>query len=172
DKTDFSFTALRATPPSSEIGESELKWFNEGRYVPGKPEVGDLELEFYDYLDSSLLGHLYKWANLVYSPHNGQLGLARDYKSICIIHITPPYGLLDNRRTCVCTGIFPKTINYTSGLSYENADVNKITVTMSVDEIYWGVNTDNPEGIGPVQMTPEPFNLTNTGLLGAGAPIG
>ena len=66
----LAFAAHTAAQPTLTISSQEHHRLNERFYTAGKPEWGEVSVEFYDYIDGedSVGNIMWEWASSIYNP--------------------------------------------------------------------------------------------------------
>lgn len=109
------------------------------RYAGGEPSTSDVELtvEFEVNLDEENSMTVYKimrqWADLIYNPLTGAMGLKRDYVGTIVISIFNKAG--DVFRRITVPNCFLSDDLSVMELSYESSDIYVLTASFKAD--YW-----------------------------------
>jgi len=120
------------TPPKRQIAAVTIPYANEERKVAGKVTVANASLVITDYVDKDTWKDFHDWLDKVHDVRTGAIGYAKDYKKEGKIHYYGPNA--ETKRSWISSGCFPLSIE-SGQFSMDVADVNTLTVDMSVDRI-------------------------------------
>jgi hypothetical protein len=118
------------TGPDLDVGEIELNYGNEVRYVAAKARFAEGALVVRDYVDIGVANALIKWSRLVYNPDTGSIGLARDYKKMADLVLGAPNNTIV--RAWKLIGIWPRRLKH-GDLNMNNQDQVRIECVLRYD---------------------------------------
>ena len=132
----IEFSVFSCPFPVDATEVMRIPYINEERKVAGKTTMaGDgMELVLVDYVDKQVLQTMRRWRQMVFDPHTGRTGLAKDYKIDADLLLFGPEGSTERRWKLL--GVWPSAMNTGEGSMERATDANKITVTLQVDLIW------------------------------------
>jgi hypothetical protein len=130
--------SLHSFPFPKEANEPIIVNFgNEQRKVAGRATYDNLQLVVKDYADRPVMKTLIAWRRKVYTPADGKIHLASEYKANGNVDMFAPDGTLV--RTWDLKGIWPSSMDPGGGAMDENSQ-NLITITLAIDKALEGQN--------------------------------
>ena len=112
------------------IDALNVDYGNNRIHFAGKPDYGTISLSFNDFVGLETERIIAAWHKLVYNPKTQQIGRASVYKKPAHLLEFSPDG--DYIKCWELHGCFPTSVSYT-GYNQSNADIRKISVTLSID---------------------------------------
>jgi len=126
--------ALMSFPlPKRTMGIIEVGYVNERRKFAGLPTFDDLSVVYKDYVDKNTADFLWKWANMVYDPKTGVIGLASTYKKNGWVELFAPNG--EHIRNYDIQGVWPSGFD-PGDIDLTGEDTLNITMTLTIDKAY------------------------------------
>jgi len=123
--------SLRAFPfPKRETAIGRIPFVNEERKFPLKTTFPECDLVVEDYVDKGVAKMFEDWYTRVFDPNTGKVGLCSAIKVNGDLVLYGPDGTKE--RTWRLIGVWPSKLNLGDG-DYDRADVNRITVTLTID---------------------------------------
>jgi hypothetical protein len=116
--------------PDLDVGEIELNYGNETRYVAGKARYAEGALVVKDFVDIGTANALLRWSRQVYNPETGSMGLARDYKKMADLVLVAPNQSV--ARAWKLVGIWPRRMKH-GDYSMNNQDLVRIEMVLRYD---------------------------------------
>ena len=120
--------------PKVTAEQITLKHGNDSVKVAAAPSVEDLQLTLYDTLGIDQISLLQKWFDKVFNHRSRLMGMATSYKTDGTLYMySPDCSVI---RKWKLKGIWPKDYGVSNEFSFDSADAQNVTVTLSVDR-YW-----------------------------------
>ena len=133
--TSFSLPQIATDPQSISYGNTKIQLAGSAQFS------GADSLECIDFIGADIEGILYSWQNLVYNPETSQMGWAYNYKTTA--QVVEYAGDGSCISAWILQGVWPKSVNYGSGLTKGEAQLKKVTVSLSFDVAYRKYGTSN-----------------------------
>ena len=122
----LAFVAKTCNAPQITYGDLAVKRMNETYNFAGNVQWNTINCQFYDFIRNGAEGQqelsagdiLYNWSCMIYNPLTGQMGYKTQYATSATLAQLDPAGNII--RAWNMFGIFPKNINFGSGLDYES----------------------------------------------------
>jgi hypothetical protein len=139
----LELSLLSVTVPPIEMETVEISRFHDtSKHISKFTTMGDMNVTFYDYVDGSASAVLYIWQSLVGDKRTGAISYKGEYilAGARLTEYGPKapaqgegeeYILAEHQMV----NIYPKSIDIGEH-SYEGAEVRKVQVTFSIDNIY------------------------------------
>ena len=139
----LELSLLSVTVPPIEMETVEISRFHDtSKHISKFTTMGDMNVTFYDYVNGSASAIMYLWGSLVGDKRTGAISYKSEYilASARLIEYGPKapaqaedaeYVLAEHEMV----NIYPKSIDIGEH-SYEGAEVRKVQVTFSIDNIY------------------------------------
>lgn len=139
----LELSLLSVTVPPIEMETVEVSRFHDtAKHISKFTTMGDMNVTFYDYVNGSASAIMYLWGSLVGDKRTGAISYKSEYilGSARLREYGPKapaqpedseYILAEH----VMVNIYPKSIDIGEH-SYEGAEVRKVQVTFSIDNIY------------------------------------
>ena len=139
----LELSLLSVSVPAIEMETVEVSRFHDtAKHIAKFTTMGDMNVTFYDYVDGSASAILFIWQSLVGDKRTGAISYKGEYilGGARLIEYGPKApGQVDNQEFVLAehemVNIYPKSIEIGEH-SYESAEVRKIQVTFSIDNIY------------------------------------
>jgi hypothetical protein len=135
------------TGPDCDVGEIELNYGNETRYVAGRAKFQEAPLVVRDFVDIGVFNALMKWFRQVYNSETGAIGLARNYKKNAdLVMVAPDQSVA---RAWKLIGVWPRRMHH-GDFSMENVDKVRIECLLRYDRAIpsFGLST----GLGGINV--------------------
>lgn len=126
--------------PDLDLGEIEIPYGNEVRYVAARARFAESTLMVRDFVDIGVANALIKWQRLCYNVDSGSMGLARDYKKMADLVMVAPNQTI--ARAYKLVGIWPRRFRH-GDFSMETQDKVRIECVLRYDRAVpgFGLNT-------------------------------
>lgn len=115
---------------TENISAIKVSYGNNSINFAGKPDYGDVQITFHDYIGIETERILTAWSKLVYNPMDETVGRASNYKYDGYLLEFAPDGV--QMRTWQLRGCFPGTLSY-GGYSMDDNSIRDIACTFYVD---------------------------------------
>lgn len=126
-----AFTAKTAARPSKNHEHIVIDWINEKRYLAGKGEWQEIEVELYDPIAPSEAQKVMEWLKLVHDDATGRMGYAITYKKTFTLKMLDGQGTVVEKWRCV--GAWPKNVNWGT-LEQGNNEALTVKFTIRADK--------------------------------------
>jgi hypothetical protein len=141
--TNLELSLLSVSVPAIEMETVEISRFHDtAKHIAKFTTMGDMNVTFYDYVDGSASAILFIWQSLVGDKRTGAISYKGEYvlSSARLVEYGPKAPAEANQSEYILAehmmvNIYPKSIELGEH-SYESAEVRKIQVTFSIDNIY------------------------------------
>lgn len=152
----LELSLLSVTVPPIEMETVEVSRFHDtAKHISKFSTMGDMNVTFYDYVNGSASAILFIWQSLVGDKRTGAISYKSEYilSDARLIEYGPKapaetrnaeYILAEH----VMVNIYPKSIDLGEH-SYEGAEIRKVQVTFSIDNIYPLYYNDATANIAP-----------------------
>lgn len=134
----LAFVAHTCSAPQLQFEAQSVARLNETFNFAGKPQWQDMSCTFYDSIRNSSVSNemsagdiLYNWSCMIYNPLTGQMGYKTQYATSATLAQLDPAGNII--RAWNIFGIFPTSISFGEGLSYDDNGVSEISATFKYD---------------------------------------
>lgn len=139
----LELSLLSVSVPAIEMETVEVSRFHDtAKHIAKFSTMGDMNVTFYDYVDGSASAILFIWQSLVGDKRTGAISYKGEYilSSAKLIEYGPKAPAESDTTEYILAehmmvNIYPKSIELGEH-SYESAEVRKIQVTFSIDNIY------------------------------------
>jgi hypothetical protein len=133
--------------PDLDVGEIEIPYGNEIRYVAAKARYSEATLVVRDFVDIGVANALIKWSRMVYNPESGSMGLARSYKKMAdLVMVAPDQSVA---RAWKLIGIWPRRMRH-GDFSMESQDKVRIECVLRYDRAVPGFGLQT--GLGGINI--------------------
>lgn len=112
----------------------ELKHGNDKVKVAAAPSYDDLTLTVYDTLGKDEIDVMQQWFNRVFDWNTKLMGMVSSYKTTATLYMFSPDGKVC--RKWILEGVWPKEFGVASDFSFDTAEAQNVTVTLSVDRYH------------------------------------
>lgn len=126
-----AFTAKTASRPSKEHQDITIDWINEKRFLAGKGEWKEIDIELNDPIAPSQSQKVLEWLKLVHDDTTGRMGYAAVYKKTFNLKMLDGQGLVVEKWKCV--GAWPKSVQF-GALDYAQNDPVTVKFTVRADK--------------------------------------
>jgi hypothetical protein len=142
-QSSLELSLLSVSVPSIEMETVEVSRFHDtAKHISKFSTMGEMNVTFYDYVDGSASAIMFMWQSLVGDKRTGAISYKQEYllDSARLIEYGPKAPAKDDGSEIILAehevvNIYPKTIELGEH-SYESAEVRKIQVTFTIDNIY------------------------------------
>jgi hypothetical protein len=142
-RENLELSLLSVSVPAIEMETVEIARFHDvSKHISKFSTMGDMNVTFYDYVDGSASAILFIWQSLVGDKRTGAISYKGEYilGSAKLIEYGPKApGQPDDQEYILAehmmVNIYPKSIELGEH-SYDSAEVRKIQVNFSIDNIY------------------------------------
>lgn len=139
----LELSLLSVSVPAIEMETVEVARFHDtAKHIAKFSTMGDMNVTFYDYVDGSASAIIFIWQSLVGDKRTGAISYKQEYtlSEARLVEYGPKApGRADGEEIKLAehamVNIYPKSIELGEH-SYEGADIRKIQVTFSIDNIY------------------------------------
>lgn len=112
----------------------ELKHGNDKVKVAAAPTYEDLQVTLYDTLGRDQVDVLQRWYDKVFDHKTRLMGMVSAYKTNAVLYMYSPDCTVI--RKWILQGVWPKDYGQGSEFSFDSADAQTVSMTLSVDR-YW-----------------------------------
>lgn len=142
-RENLELSLLSVSVPAIEMETVEIARFHDvSKHIAKFSTMGDMNVTFYDYVDGSASAILFIWQSLVGDKRTGAISYKGEYilGSAKLIEYGPKAPGQPNDQEYILAehmmvNIYPKSIELGEH-SYDSAEVRKIQVNFSIDNIY------------------------------------
>jgi hypothetical protein len=139
----LELSLLSVSVPSIEMETVEVARFHDtAKHISKFSTMGDMNVTFYDYVDGSASAIMFLWQSLVGDKRTGAISYKQEYmlRSARLVEYGPKSPARDEGTEIKLAeheivNLYPKSIELGEH-SYEGADIRKIQVNFSIDNIY------------------------------------
>jgi hypothetical protein len=139
----LELSLLSVSVPAIEMETVEVARFHDtAKHISKFSTMGDMNVTFYDYVDGSASAIMFMWQSLVGDKRTGAISYKQEYvlSNARLVEYGPKSPARDDGTEVrlaehQIVNIYPKSIELGEH-SYEGADIRKIQVNFSVDNIF------------------------------------
>ena len=126
-----AFTAKTAQRPKKNHQHITVDWINEKRFLAGKGEWQEVQIELYDPIAPSAAQKVKEWLRLVHDDATGRMGYASEYKKDFYLKLLDPKGVVVEK--WLCKGAWAKEVDF-QNLDYEQDSALTVSFTIRADK--------------------------------------
>lgn len=112
----------------------QLKHGNDTVKVAAAPSYDDIDITVYDTIGQDQLAILQEWYNKVFNWDTKLMGMVSAYKASGVLYMYSPDCTVI--RKWILEGVWPKSFGTANGFSFDNAEAQTVSLSLSVDRYH------------------------------------